>query len=106
MNASVEFANALCGVLLRQFHKTGLGGTFQKVLEFHDGGVCVFYEIHRDTSGGGYRTDSEQGNWVASGTFPVGKVRISWADGSTTEHEIEYQGGDSCRFDGIVTAVE
>jgi hypothetical protein len=106
MNAALEFANALRGVILRQYHKTELGGTFQKVLEFHDGGLCLYYEIHRDADGGGYRTESEHGQWVASGTFPVGQVRITWADVSTTEHEIEYHGGDTCRFDGIVTAVE
>jgi hypothetical protein len=106
MNAADKFANALVGVTLRQYHKTSLGGTYQKILEFHDGGPCVHYEIHRDTIGGGYTTDPEYGNWVASGTFPIGEVRIAWADGSTTEHKIEYHGGDTCRFDGIVTAVE
>jgi len=106
MNGGVEFAIALRGVLLRQYHKADLGGTYQKVLEFHDGGLCVYYEIHRDGEGGGYRTDPEQGQWVATGIFPTGQVRIAWVDGSTTEHMIEYHGGDSCRFDGIETAVE
>jgi len=105
MNGSTEFARALIGVTLRQYHKASLGGTWQKVLQFQPG-VCIYCEIHRDTTGGGYTTDPEQGQWTASGTFPIGQLQITWADGSTTTHSIEYHGGDSCRFDGIVTAVE
>jgi hypothetical protein len=37
---------------------------------------------------------------------PEGQVQITWADGSATSHTIEYHGGNSCRFDGVVTAVE
>lgn len=105
MNGTGEFARALVGVTLRQYHTASLGGSWQKVLEFHPG-LCVYYEIHRDSGGGGYTTESEQGQWTASGDFPIGQVRIMWADGSATNHTMEYQGGNSCRFDGIVTAVE
>jgi hypothetical protein len=105
MNKSVEFARALVGVTLRQYHTASLGGSFQKVLKFHPN-VCAYYEIHRDTMGGGYTTDPEQGQWTASGNVPMGQVQITWADGSATSHTIEYHGGNSCRFDGVVTAVE
>jgi hypothetical protein len=105
MNRSREFAHALIGVTLRQYHTATLGGSWQKVLEFLPG-VCLYYEIHRDSTGGGYTTEREQGQWTASGNFPMGGVQITWADGSATSHTVEYHGGNSCRFDGIVTAVE
>jgi len=105
MTRSREFARALVGVTLRQYHTATLGGSWQKVLEFHPG-LCVYYEIHRDSTGGGYTTEPEQGHWTASGNVPKGQVQITWADGSATSHTIEYDNGNSCRFDGIVTAVE
>ena len=105
MAGSTEFPQALVGVTLRQYHTPPLGGSVQKVLQFHSG-HCVYFEIHRDSGGGGYTTEAEQGRWTASGSFPTGQLQITWADGSVTNHKIEYQGGNSCRFDGIVTAVE
>jgi hypothetical protein len=106
MTGSGECARALIGVTLRQYQTASLGGSWQKILEFQHGGLCTYYELHQDTSGGGYRTDPEHCRWTASGDFPVGQVRIIWGDGLVVEHNIEYHGANSCLFDGAVTAVE
>jgi hypothetical protein len=106
MTGSGEFAGALVGVTLRQYQKANSGGSWQKILEFLDSGLCTYCELHHDISDGGRRAEPEHGRWTVSGDFPVGHVWIIWVDGSATEHNIEYYDENSCLFDGVVTAIE
>lgn len=99
-----QFAERLGGVTLRQFISGDLGGSTEKVLSLNPDGQFVYHETSQ-YDGGFVRTDPEYGTWSSSGDFPVGQISLTWVGGGTTEHVIEYHGGDTCRFDGVPTMV-
>lgn len=91
------------GARFRQYSTGEFGGSIERVLELRLDGRFDYVETQQYE--GGFSRHPQAGRWKAEGDLPAGRLILNFDDGATLSLRLEYDGGDTCRIDGVPTYV-